>query len=219
MFKACPALGTGLSITGTIRSWCGSPHPRLLDHPGPIGLRSPVHHCHPAPSFQRSEQHEKVAHPLALVFVGARRPRPGRTRPARLFHSRSWPRAGSAVCWSRPDIPELRCPHTGDGRPPARLPSRRRTRAQTNSALPCGGMHQHSPAFLQPEPAPLQNGGLSSFFQRLAHRFRANALYYLAFDQPVGQQFQRPTGPAFRRFSAGQGNQSLPRTGYGWASP
>ena len=26
---------------------------------------------------------------------------------------------------------------------------------------------------------------------------------------------QRPTGPAFRRFPAGQGNQSLPRTGYG----
>ena len=117
-------------------------------------------------------------------------------------------------------VPILACPHTGDGRPPARLPSRRRTRAQTNSALPCGGMHQHfAPAFLQPEPAPLQNGGLSSFFQRLAHRFSANALYYLAFDQPVGQQFQRPTGPAFRRFSAGQGNQSLPRTGYGWASP
>ena len=38
---------------------------------------------------------------------------------------------------------------------------------------------------------------------------------YLAFDQPVGQQLQRPTGLALRRFSAGQGNQSLPRTGYG----
>ena len=57
-------------------------------------------------------------------------------------------------------------------------------------------MHQHS--FSQ---------GLSSFFERLPHRFRADALHYLAFDQPVGQQFQRPTGPAFRWFSAGQGNQ------------
>ncbi len=57
-------------------------------------------------------------------------------------------------------------------------------------------MHQHS--FSQ---------GLSSFFERLAHCFRADALHYLTFDQPVGQQFQRPTGPALRRFSAGQGNQ------------
>ena len=61
---------------------------QLLDHPGPIGFRAPVRHFHPAPPFQRSEQHEEVAHPVALVFiiVGARRPRPGRTRPARLFH-------------------------------------------------------------------------------------------------------------------------------------
>ena len=68
--------------------------------------------------------------------------------------------------------------------------------AQTNSELPSGGMHQHS--FSQ---------GLSSFFQRLAHRFGTDALHYLAFNQPVRQQFKRPTGPAFRRFSAGQGNQ------------
>ena len=50
----------------------------LLDHPGPIGFRTPVRHCHPAPSFQRNEQHEKVAHPLALVFVRA----PGHGTPA-----------------------------------------------------------------------------------------------------------------------------------------
>ena len=57
-------------------------------------------------------------------------------------------------------------------------------------------MHQHS--FSQ---------GLSWFFQRLAHRFSADALYYLALNQPVRQQLQRPTCPAFRRFSAGQRNR------------
>ena len=65
-------------------------------------------------------------------------------------------------------------------------------------------MHQHS--FSQ---------GLSSFFQRLPHRLRADALHYLPFNQPVRQQFKRPTYPARWRFRAGQGNQSLPRTGYG----
>ena len=69
-------------------------------------------------------------------------------------------------------------------------------------------MHQHS--FSQ---------GLSSFFERLTHRLRADAVHYLAFDQLVRQQFQRPTRPSLRRFSAGQGNQSLPRTGYGVGFP
>ena len=58
-------------------------------------------------------------------------------------------------------------------------------------------MHQHS--FSQ---------GLSSFFQRLPHRFGADALHYLAFNQPVRQQFKRPTYPAQWRFGAGQGNQA-----------
>ena len=68
-------------------------------------------------------------------------------------------------------------------------------------------LRRDAPALFQPEPAPLQNGGLSSFFERLAHRFSADAVHYLAFNQPVRQQLQRPTSPAFRRFSAGQGNQ------------
>ena len=58
-------------------------------------------------------------------------------------------------------------------------------------------MHQHS--FSQ---------GLSSFFQRLPHRFGADAVHYLAFNQPVRQQFKRPTYPALGRFRAGQGNQA-----------
>ena len=57
-------------------------------------------------------------------------------------------------------------------------------------------MHQHS--FSQ---------GLTSFFQRLAHRLGVDAVNYLALDQPVRQQPQGPTGPAFRRFPAGQRNQ------------
>ena len=53
---------------------------QLLDHPRPIYFGAPVRHFHPAPPFQRSEQHEKVAHPVALVFVivGPGRPRPRR---------------------------------------------------------------------------------------------------------------------------------------------
>ena len=63
-------------------------------------------------------------------------------------------------------------------------------------------MHQHS--FSQ---------GLSSFFQRLAHRFGADAVHDLAFNQLVRQQSQGPAGPALRRLGAGQGNQvSLPCT-------
>ncbi len=57
-------------------------------------------------------------------------------------------------------------------------------------------MHQHS--FSQ---------GLSSFFERLPHRFGTDALHYLAFNQPVRQQFKCPTYPALWRFGAGQGNQ------------
>ena len=56
--------------------------------------------------------------------------------------------------------------------------------AQTNSALPGGGVHQHS--FSQ---------GLSAFFQCLAHGFGADAVHYLACHQPVRQQLQRPGGP------------------------
>ena len=99
-------------------------------HPGPIGLGATVCHCHPPPPFQGREQHEQVAHPVALVLVivDASSPRLGRTRQPGLLHPRSWPRAGSAVCWSRPGTPELPCPHTGDGRLPARLPWRTRTR-------------------------------------------------------------------------------------------
>ena len=59
--------------------------------------------------------------------------------------------------------------------------------AQTNSALPGGGVHQHS--FSQ---------GLSAFFQCLAHGFGADAVHYLACHQPVRQQLQRPGGPALR---------------------
>ena len=130
---------------------------QLLDHPCPIGFRAPVRHFHPAPPFQRSEQHEKVAHPVALVFiiVGARRPRPGRTRPAHLFHPRSWPRAGSVACWSRPGRPELRCPHTGADRLPARLPSHRQTRrclAAGCTSIPSA------------KACPVAERGLDSFF-------------------------------------------------------
>ena len=45
------------------------------------------------------------------------------------------------------------------------------------------------------------------FFQRLAHRLGVDAVNYLALDQPLRQQSQCPTGPAFRRFPAGQRNQ------------
>ena len=68
--------------------------------------------------------------------------------------------------------------------------------AQTNSALALGGMHQHS--FSQ---------GLSSFFQRLAHRLGADAVHYLTLHQPVSQQLQRPTGTALRRFATGEVSQ------------
>ena len=57
-------------------------------------------------------------------------------------------------------------------------------------------MHQHS--FSQ---------GLSSFFQRLAHGFGADAVHYLTLHQPVSQQLQRPTGPALRRFATGEVSQ------------
>ena len=61
---------------------------QLLDHPGPIGLGTPVRHFHPAPALQRSEQHEQIAHPVALVFVivDAGSPRPDRTRQPGLLH-------------------------------------------------------------------------------------------------------------------------------------
>ena len=64
------------------------------------------------------------------------------------------------------------------------------------AALLCGRMHK--PPFSQ---------GLSSFFQRLPHRFGTDALYHLAFNEPVRHQFKRPTYPAMWRFGAGQGNQ------------
>ena len=61
---------------------------QLLDHSGPIGFRAPVRNFNPAPPFQRREQHEQVARPIALVFVivGARRSKPGRTLQPGLFH-------------------------------------------------------------------------------------------------------------------------------------
>ena len=63
-------------------------------------------------------------------------------------------------------------------------------------------MHQHS-----------LSQGLSSFFQGLAHGFRADAVHYLPLHQPVSQQLQRPTGPALRRLGAGQDHQvGLPLT-------
>ena len=47
---------------------------QLLDHPGSALVRRSV-------TFQRSEQHEQIAHPVALVLViDAGSPRPGRTR-------------------------------------------------------------------------------------------------------------------------------------------
>ena len=61
---------------------------QLPDHPGPIDLGAPVRHFHPTPPLQRSEQHEHIAHPVALVLVivDAGCPRPGRTRQPGLLH-------------------------------------------------------------------------------------------------------------------------------------
>ena len=42
---------------------------QLLHHAGPINLGSLVRHLHPSPPLQGREQHEQVAHPVALVFV------------------------------------------------------------------------------------------------------------------------------------------------------
>ena len=103
---------------------------QLPDHPRPIDFGTPVRHFNPAPPLRRREQHEQVAHPVALVFVivGPGRPRPRRAGLTGLAYPRSWPRAGSAACWSRPGTPALRCRHRGDDKPPARLPSQIRTR-------------------------------------------------------------------------------------------
>ena len=76
--------------------------------------------------------------------------------------------------------------------------------AHTKSALPWGGRR---PALFQPKPAPLQNGGFSSFFQRPAHRLRADAVHYLPLHQSVSQHSQSPTDPSLRGLGAGHGHQ------------
>ena len=159
---------------------------QLLHLVRPVHFRPPVRHSGPPPSFQRREQHEKVAHPVALVFIiiGGRRPgssrprRPRLPRLPRLLHPRSWPRAGSAACRSRLGRPELRCPHRGAGRLPARLPSR----TQSPHCLPAG-----CTSTLSARACPVAERGLEFVFQRLAHRLGVDALHYLALHQPVRQ--------------------------------
>ena len=42
---------------------------QLPDHPRPIDFGTPVRHFYLAPPLQRREQHEQIAHAIALVFV------------------------------------------------------------------------------------------------------------------------------------------------------
>ena len=61
---------------------------QLPDHPGPIHPGAPVRDFHPPPPFQGREQHEQVAHAIALVFiiVDTRGSRPDRTPLPCLLH-------------------------------------------------------------------------------------------------------------------------------------
>ena len=100
---------------------------QLLHHPGPIHLGPLVRHRHSPPPLQGREQHEQVAHPVSLVFVivGQGRSGPRRERCAGLFHLLL---AGLVQPFDKLRTPAPRCRRTGDGRPPARPPWRRRTR-------------------------------------------------------------------------------------------
>ena len=77
----------------------------------------------------------------------------------------------------------------------------------TNSALTLG---MHHSFFCQ---------GLRAFFETLAHPFVGHGRCQLQLHHLVSQQAQGPVVMPCRRRAAGQGDQSLPRTGYGWASP
>ena len=77
------------------------------------------------------------------------------------------------------------------GRPPARPPCGRRT-----PPTAFGGMHHI-----------LLRCGLSSFFERLAHRLVRERVHVLQLDHPLGQQAQRPARLALGRPGAGQGDQ------------
>ena len=177
-------------------------------HPGPIGLGATLGDLHSTPPLQGCKQHEPVAHPVALVLVIVGPGIPGPRRkgltglphqlPAGLVQAHQHFRVLKfAVIDLQHVLHSL--PRTGYG-----------------GAHKVGTVFRRdAPALLQPKPAPLENGGFSWFFQRPTHRLRADARYYLPLDQPISQQLQRPTASSLRRWGAGHGNQSLPRTGYG----
>ena len=117
----------------------GSPRPPVSAPPPPSRswVRRSVASTRRHPS-RGANSMNRLLTPAVLVFVivGHGRPGPQRERLVSLRHQLL---AGLVQA-----TPAPRCPRTGGDTPPARPPCRRRTRAQTNPALPCGGRHQHS---------------------------------------------------------------------------
>ena len=141
----------------------GSPHPpvSVLPAPSQPWCARWVTSTRRQPS-KGANTMNRLLTPVALVFVIVTpgRPRSRWTGLTGFLHP--------AACWSRPGTPGSPCPRTGDDRPPARLPWRRQTRR-------CPGAECTS---------TLSARASVRFFQRLAHRFSADALYYLALNQP-----------------------------------
>src|SRR5947208_2728335 len=67
---------------------------------------------------------------------------------------------------------------------------------QPNSALALGGMHHI-----------FTSHGLSSFFERLPHSLRTDAIAVLQLHELLGEQANGPAAPSGGRLATGQGDQ------------